>query len=306
MPEQSPADSVQERLTAFFGNEATPAPQAPAQAPEEAPQAVQAEEEAVDTPEEADDGQDELDIDGLVLKVPREAKAKISEWKEGALRREDYTRKTQELADITRQAQLTAEAIQQRQQFETEVAKERSEYASITSQLEQYKQVPWGELDVNQYIKLKGQMDTLKDRAEELKGSLNTKAQEFQGKIEGQKQKAIHEGQKFLQKVIPNLNADTIKSARGSAMELGYTESELDNVYDARFVALAWKAAQYDKLQSSKTSAVASVQKAPPIVKPGATVPGAAAENKYRELRAQQRKSGSLADTTRLLMTREK
>jgi hypothetical protein len=144
----------------------------------------------------------------------------------------------------------------------------------------------------------------LRERADELKGAINSKAQEFQTKIEGQKKKAIEEGHKFLQKTIPNLNADSIKNARGSAMDLGYTESELDNVYDARFVTLAWKASQYDKLQSGKAEAVERVQKAPPVVKPGGTQQGAR-DQKYVEARKAMRKDGNnLAAAARVFLMR--
>ena len=57
---------------------------------------------------------------------------------------------------------------------------------------------------------------------------------------------------------------------------------------------IAWKAAQFDKLQSTKTSAVASVQKAPPVVKPGAgTGQLASKERQYKDARASLKKNGN-------------
>jgi hypothetical protein len=57
-------------------------------------------------------------------------------------------------------------------------------------------------------------------------------------------------------------------------------------------------------LQSGKSAAVASVQKAPPVVKPGASVPGAAAERKFKDARQSLKKSGSVDDFARVLIAR--
>lgn len=295
---QTDSDPTQ-RLAAFFN----PTPEA-AKVETAAPEATETEETPETQPEEADDGNDDFDVDGTVYRIPKDLKAKVSEWKDGHLRTQDYTRKTQELADITRQAQLMAETIQHRQLLDTETAKEREELAKVSADLQRYKEVDWSNLEVETYVKLKGQMDVLKERAQELKGSIDSKTTEFKTKFETNRKKALEEGFKYLQKAIPSFNEDSVKLARSSALSLGYTEGELEHVYDARFVALSWKAAQYDKLQSGKSAAVASVQKAPPVVKPGAVVPGASAERKYKDARQQLKKSGSLSDTARVLLAR--
>lgn len=278
---------------------------APEAAPE--PEVVPQETAETDEPqaEVPEDDSEDFDLDGSVVRIPKDLKPKLQDLKDGYLRREDYTRKTQELADLHRQAQLVAETLTQRQQFENEVSKERGELAKITADLDRYKAVDWSSLEVNDYIKLKGQMDTLKDKSQELTQVINGKIGEFSQKHEANRRKLTEEGQKHLQKAIPNWGTEAVAMANDSAKSAGYTQGELENVYDARFVVLAWKAAQYDKLQTGKSAAVASVQKAPPVVKPGAGLgPGVAAENKYREIRSAQKKSGSVADTARLLMLR--
>ena len=113
--------SIESRLTAIFNPapEVAKADEQTTEASVEVPQEAQSEEET-----QAD--VEDLDVDGEIYKVPPSLKAKVSEWKEGSLRREDYTRKTQELADLTRQAQLAAEAIQTRQAFEQEVSDRKS------------------------------------------------------------------------------------------------------------------------------------------------------------------------------------
>ena len=263
------------------------------------------EEEAPEAPPEQveDDGTEEFDVDGSVYKLPKELKAKVAEWKEGSLRREDYTRKTQELADLTRQAQLASEAIQTRQAFEEEISKERTELSKVQADIDRYKAVDWSSLEVNDYIKLRGQFDTLKERAQELNGAIGEKAQKLNGKLTEHKQRLIEEGHKYLQKTIKDWGPEAVNAAKSGAKSVGYTDGELENVYDARFAALSWKAAQFDKLQSGKADAVAKVQNAPPIIKPGAkSQPQAQAKDKG--LREQLRVKGDLKSAAALLASR--
>jgi len=302
--EQPVAESnPEQRLAALFGKpEAAPQTVEP-EAPQASNDAPEAEVEEPEVPE--DDGNDDVDLDGLTLRVPKEAKAKIEEYKQGKLRQDDYTRKTQELADITRQNQAVAEAISLRQAFDKETTKEREELSRITADLERYKAVDWQNLDVDTYIKLKGQMDSHKEKAEELKESINAKAKDFTEKTEKQKQTAAEEGRKFLQKVVPGFGKDQAEAAYKAALSGGYTGDELKNVHDARFLYLSWKAAQYDKIQEGKSAAVASVQKAPPVVKPGASVPGATAERRYSDARkAMKKDGGSLKSTAAAFLAR--
>jgi hypothetical protein len=306
-PEQTTQDSepVEARLAAYFSatpEVAKPEPAATEPVQAETDNATNDDEQPEAAPE--DDGNDDFDVDGNVYRIPRELKAKVSEWKEGHLRTQDYTRKTQELADLHRHAQLMAETIQHRQALDTETTKEREELSKVSADLQRYKEVDWSNLEVETYVKLKGQMDVLKERAQELKGALDSKATEFRTKAETNKKQAIEEGYKYLTKVIPNFNEDSVKAARAAAKALGATDQYLDNILDPVYVALSWKAAQYDKLQSGKSAAVASVQKAPPVVKPGASVPGAAADRKIKDARQSLKKSGSVDDFARVLIAR--
>ena len=297
-PEGS-APSVESRMAAFFG---APEPEVAAE-PEAVAEEVPVEEEPKPEEEAAPESDvEDLDVDGEIYKVPPSLKAKVSEWKEGALRREDYTRKTQDLADLHRQAQTMAEAITLRQQFDTEVSKEKDELARVTSTLEQYKQIDWQNIEVENYIKLRGQMDSLKERASELNQAINSKAKEFSQKTEEQKKKTVQAGLDYLKKSIPNFGSESVQSAAAGAKNAGYTEQELENIYDARFALLSWKASQFDKLQSGKADAVKTAQKAPPVVKPGAKTQQVGTQEK--SLRQQLKKDGSLKTAAALLASR--
>jgi hypothetical protein len=71
------------------------------------------------------------------------------------------------------------------------------------------------------------------------------------------------------------------------------------------FAVLAHKAAQYDKVVSTKGTAVQKAQKAPPVIKPGATTStNTAAAQKTRDIQGRFKKSGSTEDFARLLLAR--
>jgi hypothetical protein len=70
-------------------------------------------------------------------------------------------------------------------------------------------------------------------------------------------------------------------------------------MYDARIVRALWKANQFDKLQAGKSAALATVQKAPPVVKPGA-VNNTAAASKQKALLQRHKTEGSVQSAAAL------
>jgi hypothetical protein len=300
-PAQGSAPSVEDRLTALFSapaSEVAPEPEADAvEASEDAPE-LTAEEAA---PE--DDGLDDLDLDGVQYRVPKDLKAKVSEWKEGALRREDYTRKTQELAELQRQVSTIAETAQIRAKFEEATAGEREELTRIKADLDRYKAVDWGSLEIGDYIKLKHQADSLKERAGEIERTIRGKEQQFGQWAEGRKREVIAQGHKYLQTAIKGWGQESMQDATKVAQELGFTGPEIERMLDPRIVHALYESAQWRKLQSGKTAAVTQAQKAPPVVKPGA-VNQSAAVSKDKVLRDRVRKSGDLKDVAALLAHR--
>jgi hypothetical protein len=302
-PASGSAPSIESRMAAYFqAPEAAPEePQAPQPQPDQSAEAPEVEPISAEAPGE-DDGLEDFDVDGTQYKLPRELKAKVSEWKEGALRREDYTRKTQEAADLHRQVSVMAETMQARQQFEQHVATERTELSQVQAELARYKQVDWANLDIDAHLKLRTQMEQLKERSGELEKSINTKAGQYAQWADTKKRELLDQGQKFLQRTIKGWGPDTVKAVTAAAESVGYSKAEIEGVFDVRFVQLAHKAAEYDKLMSGKQSALASAQKAPPVVKPGAsTSASAAALSATKSIRQQLKRSGSMEDAGRLL-----
>lgn len=236
-----------------------------------------AEESPEAAPEDTEEPQEDLfEIeadDGEKFRVP-------PKLKDSFLRQSDYTKKTQELAELRRHAIATAEAVQASQQFQQSVSADQAELARVQGDIERYKSIDWTALDTDQYVRLKHQLDGLKERAGEITQTISGKAQQFSQWQTQHKQSLSQQGQQYLRNVIPNWGQQSVQDAAQAALEAGYTNEEVSNVFDPRFVKLAWEAAQFRKLQSGKTAAVQAAQKAPPVVKPGSSDPQMSARMK--------------------------
>lgn len=305
MDEQTaPADSpsVEDRMASLFASEVAPTEEAAAQV--EQPTEASAQEAA---PESAEPETEPFEIDGETIALPPALKAKVAEWRDGHLRREDYTQKTQALSELTRQAAAINETLRTQQAFEKQIEPERTELASVKHQLSQFKAVEWADLSVEQHLALRQRMETLKERASELEGGIKGKEGQFEQWKHTKKLEALDAGQKYLAKSIKSWGPEAKNDAASTALAVGYSANELEDIYDPRFVQLAYEAAQYRKQQAAKATSVAAVQKAPPVVKPGASQgPGIAAEQRYRDSRAALKKSGDLRDAARLFAMRMK
>lgn len=302
MDEQTQVDSsVEERLANYLSPEAATEPEAAGEEPaEQAPQ-----EAATDEPQEQAQSEPEgetFEIDGEEYIVPPALKNKLSEWKEGALRRDDYTQKTQALAELTRQVTAFNEQQQAQRAFDEQVASERQQLEQVKHQLKAFKGLDWAEMTESQYRSLRHQMEQLKDQAGELETTIKSKETQFHQWVDSKKREAIESGQKYLAQTIKGWSQEGVKEVASAAKSVGFTDEEIGSVMDPRFVHIAWKAAQFDKLQASKPAAVAAAKKAPPVLKPGPSQGQQASKDAaYKDMRSRLGKSGSVDDAARLL-----
>ena len=263
MDEQTVTDSPADRLASFFSapEEQREAPAAEAEPAEEATQEPEVQEEP--------DGED-FEVEGDVYKLPTKLAATVKEWKSGYMRQDDYTRKTQETAAISRQIAAIAETAQTNEQFEKQIAPQKKELAYIEHQLDQYKKVDWMSLEAGQHLALRSQMEQLKDRANEIQSDISEKSESLKAFREQKRREVLTEGQKYLAQAVKGWGPESVKAATLAAKESGYSDEEIGGILDARFVRVLWEASQYRKVQAQKPGAIATAQKAPPVVKPGA------------------------------------
>jgi small-conductance mechanosensitive channel len=294
MDEQTTTDSPEQRLASLFG--------APEAAPPKTEAPVETEEaqevETAEEPEEATEGE-ALEIDGVTYTLPPDLATKVKEMRDGTLRQQDYTQKTQQLAAVTKQLTTLAEVAQTNEQFEKEVAPQKGELERIKHTLAEYKKLDWASLDPQQFMQFRNQMDTLKERASEINEELSGKKEQLKKYHDQQRSEVLKAGRTYLTQNIKGWSEGHEKEVVTQGKDLGFTDEELGHMYDARIVRALWKANQFDKLQAGKSAALATVQKAPPVVKPGA-VNNTAAASKQKALLQRHKAEGSVQSAAAL------
>lgn len=256
-------DAAVARLEAMFGGE---------QSAEEAAEVEQPQAEATETTEgqepapevEAQPEEQEVEIDGEKYLVPKKIADKF-------IHHADYTRKTQDVAEMRRALSAEKEAVGLEKAFSEAVSVERNRIALLDSQIEQYKKLDWGALETEQLLKARAQFDQLKDMRAELEEQVTAKRKDFDEKIKLASQEAIKAGEKYVEQKVKGFGETHKKELFSYGLAEGYTRDELDRLIDPRLVVTLWKASQWDKLQASAPQVKNKAAQAAPVVKPGAT-----------------------------------
>jgi hypothetical protein len=231
-------------------------------------------EQEQDQPQEAADEQtettvddsEEVAVDGKTYRVPRELK-------DAVLRHADYTRKTQEIAERARALDAQSQVLQVQQAFQQEASQDFATLSQLDAALAAYQKVDFTQLDTDSMMKMRMQIDQLKDAREKAVQALTQKQQFFQHQREQAVAAMRDSGQKVLQQAIPDWGPETSKSLIEYGVTEGYRQDELASILDPRMVKTLWKAAQWDKLQKGKPDATKRANNAPPVLKPGASSP---------------------------------
>lgn len=160
-------------------------------APEDGTEAVT---EGLLEPEYAD-----VEYDGKVYQVP-------PNLKEAFLRQQDYTRKTQEVAEIRKQAEAyRAEAEQVRSASQEELSARATAF-NLDSQLQQYANVDWRALlqeDPIGYQEHRLNFETLQNQRGQVAQYLQTAEQQRSAHAQQDIAKRLQETRQFAEKEIP-------------------------------------------------------------------------------------------------------
>lgn len=198
-----------------------------------------------------EDDSEEVEHEGKKYRIPKELKPAL-------MMNADYTRKTQELADLRRSAE--AERTQY-QQANAQHVQALAMVHSIDQQLKQFEQVNWNQLsdqDPVQAQKLWMQFQGLKDSRQQIVGQVQQMEQQRAFETQRDTAKRIEEGQAILKRDIPNWSPETAKQvSEFAAKEFGFQPNELNSIIDPRVVKVLHSAmlgAQLVKKQQDNAS----------------------------------------------------
>lgn len=250
--------------------------------------------------EEIEDSEEEQQPQVFTVKVDgKEVEVTLDELQKGYSRTQDYTRKTQQIAEVRKQAEAELQAVRA----------EREQYAQLLGALEEQVQkatqpnIDWDRLYSEDPIEWVRQRELMRENQEKnaaIQAEKKRLSELSQQEQMQQHQVLLQQETEALMAAIPEWK-DSKKAAAEKAMlvqfgqKIGFSPDELKNVVDHRAVLLLRKAALYDQMMSKRKDIKPVTNNGPRPAKPGAA--GRVSSN-TEAMRAQQRlaKTGRVDD----------
>ena len=280
-----------------------------AQSPEEGAaveEELSADADAADN--ETDAEQSELDEDTEEQEQPqvfsvkvdgKEVEVTLDELQKGYSRTQDYTRKTQQIAEVRKQTEAELQAVRA----------EREQYAQLLSALESQVQqvaqpnIDWDRLYQEDPIEWVRQREVMRENQEKA-AAIQSEQQRLsqlsqQEQAQFMQQKLQHEQEALLAAIPDWKDAKKAQAEKALLVEfgqkIGFTPEELKSVVDHRAVLMLRKAALYDQMMSKRGNIKPVTNNGPRPAKPGAA---GRVSNTTEAVRAQQRvaKTGRVDD----------
>ena len=225
--------------------------------------------------EESEDSEEEKPDQTFTVKVDgTEVSVTLDELQKGYSRTQDYTRKTQQIAEIRRQVESEAEAIRA----------ERSQYAQLLGALESQVQqaaepnIDWDRLyqeDPIEWVRQKEVMRENQAKSQAIQFEQQRLMQISQQEQAQQMQSFLAQQRDELLKVLPDWK-DPSKAKKEKELlidfgqKAGFSADELKNIFDHRVVNVLRKAALYEQMMSKRQNIKPVTNNGPRPAKPGA------------------------------------
>ena len=225
--------------------------------------------------EESEDSEEEKPDQTFTVKVDgTEVTVTLDELQKGYSRTQDYTRKTQQIAEIRRHVESEAEAIRA----------ERSQYAQLLGALESQVQqaaqpnIDWDRLyqeDPIEWVRQKEVMRENQAKSQAIAFEQQRLMQISQQEQAQQMQSFLAQQQDELLKVLPDWK-DPNKAKKEKELlidfgqKAGFSTDELKNIFDHRVVNVLRKAALYEQMMTKRQNIKPVTNNGPRPAKPGA------------------------------------
>lgn len=206
---------------------------------------------------------EEVEYDGERFQVP-------PKLKKGLMLNEDYTKKTQELAESRKAVEISqsqAKMLHEQQKFLDSVAADVDQIKLMDQYLRQ--PIDWQSLPVEELIRKRAELDQIQQRRNELHAEVGRKETEFKGSLRSQQEELQRKSREVLTRKIPGWNAEVEKDVKDWAISQGFTSEEVSAILNPVHAETLYKARQYDKLVANKTAAQQQASQAAPMGKPG-------------------------------------
>jgi hypothetical protein len=250
--------------------------------------------ESSDIQENSEEPYYSVTVDGTDLSV------NLEELIQGYQRNADYTRKTQELA----QERTQSSEFVERSKKDVEAKLQRLDQLNNAAQAQlqqEYAEVDFEKLYDEDPVEAARLEHKMRKKHEQL-AQVSQQTQELQAQ---EFNKYLGEQQQLLSKKIPELLDDQKgprfkQQMRDYLGNIGFNDSEINSVYDHRYVMLVKDAMSYRNLQKAKPGIKKKVANAPKVVKGGvAKSKGQADAEAKRQQLSKLRKTGQVRDAAK-------
>lgn len=258
---------MDEGMTAIAEEQAVPAieTQAPETEPRDepidldAPEQPETEAEASETEGEEPEGEEgepsgdetpgepefaEIEVNGKVYQVP-------AEIKDGYLMQADYTRKTQEVAEMRRSMEAKSAEIEQAFNMSQEFVEARATLLNIDNELSQFQNVNWEQYENEDPMGAMSawrRVQQLKEARTQIAGNLEQVQTQRSAAMEQESANRLRETREFAEKQIPGWSQEVDNKVTEFAVkELGFSLDTLKGAYTPQVyktLHLAWLGAQ--------------------------------------------------------------
>lgn len=210
-------------------------------------------------PQTPPDDDEEDELDGVKLRGKKEALEAI---KAGRLRQDDYTRKTQEVAETRRQLEAREAQFQQTAQSHQQHIREVAQLVAIDDRLAQFEKAGINAYSINQMadsdpvqaLKLHNELMDLQARRGQTVNSITQKQQAQAQESQRSNAKQLYEASQVLARDIKGWSPDLANKLSEYGKSQGYPAEVLGNVTKPEFVKTLHKAFLYDQLQKQRTA----------------------------------------------------
>jgi hypothetical protein len=224
--------------------------------------------------EEEEEQEEQEQPQTFTVKVDgKEVAVTLDELQKGYSRTQDYTRKTQQIAEVRKQVEQETQAVRA----------EREQYAQLLGALQAQLQSSEPQVDLERLyhedpIEWVRQKEIMRERQEKF-GAIQSEQQRLSQVAQYEQQRAMEaqlaSQQEALLAALPDWKDPKKAKAEKalvieSAKAAGFTDEDLKSVYDHRLVLLLRKAAMYDQMVSKRQGIKPVVNNGPRTAKPGA------------------------------------
>lgn len=237
---------------------------------EDAPEGETSEEQS----EESDEPEEQEQAQTFTVKVDgKEVAVTLEELQNGYSRTQDYTRKTQQIAEVRKQVEQETQAVRA----------ERQQYAQLLGALQAQLQATEPQVDLDrlynedpiEWVRQKEVMRERQEKALAIQAEQQRLAQLSQYEQQRAMEEQLSKEKDALLAALPEWRDPKKAQAEKalvveSAKAAGFSEEDLKSVYDHRLVLLLRKAGLYDQMMSKRQGIKPVVNNGPRPAKPGA------------------------------------